>query len=223
MKRAVVIGTGVGGAAVSALVAQRGFSVTVFERSGFEGGKAASYERDGFVCDMGVHFTARGSSGPLGEVARRVGADLRFSEPNPVMRIVTPSRSYDLPQKLLSPLALIKQFMLAGVKLRNIPGAFRVFMQILRIKEERDAAPHDSVPLRDFFLRYTDDEGFYRLMNIFNGLMFVIPEAEASAGDSCGLSLLWPGAGRWDTRSAVSGRSPNRTCRPVNATAARSA
>jgi len=186
MKKAIVIGTGVGGAAVSALLARKGFAVTVFERSGFEGGKAASYERDGFVCDMGIHFTARGSNGPLGEVARRVGADLRFSEPNPVMRIVTPSRSYDLPQSLLSPLALIKQFMVAGVKLRNLPGALRLFMQILRIKEESDAVPHDSVSMRDFLLRYTDDEGFQRLLSIFNMLMFVIPTEEASAGE-----FLW--------------------------------
>jgi len=115
-----------------------------------------------------------------------VGADLRFSEPNPVMRIVTPSRSYDLPQSLLSPLALIKQFMVAGVKLRNLPGALRLFMQILRIKEESDAVPHDSVSMRDFLLRYTDDEGLYRFMNIFSGLMFVVPTEEASAGE-----FLW--------------------------------
>ena len=54
----------------------RDFAVTLFERNDFEGGKSASYEREGFVCDMGVHWTARGSNGPLGEVARRVGADL---------------------------------------------------------------------------------------------------------------------------------------------------
>jgi prolycopene isomerase len=196
MKNAIVIGTGVGGAAVSALLAREGLSVTVFERSSFEGGKAASYEKDGFVCDMGVHYTARGSKGSLGEVARHVGADLRFSEPNPVMRIVTPSRSCDLPQNLLSPLALIKQFMLAGVKVRNLPGAFRVFMQILRIKEEADAIPYDSVPLRDFLLRHTDDEGFQRLVNIFNGLMFVIPETEASTGE-----FLWSFASMAKTAS----------------------
>ena len=51
MKKAIVIGTGVGGAAVSALLARKGLSVTVFERNGFEGGKAASYERDGVILD----------------------------------------------------------------------------------------------------------------------------------------------------------------------------
>ena len=186
MKNAVVIGTGVGGAAVSALLAQKGFSVTVFERNGFEGGKAASYERDGFVCDMGVHFTARGSNGPLGEVARRVNADLRFFEPNPVMRIVTPSRSYDFSPHLLRPLSLVKQALVAGLSPWSLPGALRVFMQILRIREERDAAPHDSVAMRDFLLRYTGDAGFHRLVNIFSGLMFVIPTEEASAGE-----FLW--------------------------------
>ena len=183
MKKAVVIGTGVGGSAISALLAKKGFAVTVFEKNGFEGGKAASYERDGFVCDMGVHFTGRGSNGPLGEVARRVDADLRFSEPDPVMRIVTPSRSYDFSPHLLRPVSLVKQALLAGVKPWNLPGAIRVFMQILRIREERDAAVHDSVSMRDFLLRYTEDEGLFRLVNIFSGLMFVIPLEEASAGE----------------------------------------
>jgi prolycopene isomerase len=196
MKKAVVIGTGVGGAAVSALLAQKGFSVTVFERSGFEGGKAASYERDGFVCDMGVHFTARGSNGPLGEVARRVGADLRFSEPNPVMRIVTPSRSYDFSPYLLRPLSLVKQALVAGVKPWNLPGGLRLFRQILRIREEPDAAVHDSVSVRDFLLRHTDDEGIHRLVNIFSGLMFVIPIEEASAGE-----FLWSFVGMARTGS----------------------
>lgn len=75
-KKVATIGSGIGGAASAALLADKGFSVTLFERNNFEGGKSASYEREGFVCDMGVHWTARGSHGPLGEVARRVGADL---------------------------------------------------------------------------------------------------------------------------------------------------
>ena len=186
MKKAVVIGTGVGGAAVSALLAKKGFAVTVLEKNGFEGGKAASYERDGFVCDMGVHFTGRGSNGPLGEVARRVDADLRFSEPDPVMRIVTSSRGYDFSPHILRPLSLVKQALVAGVKPWNLPGGLRLFRQILRIREERDAAVHDSVSMRDFLLRYTDDEGIHHLMNIFSGLMFVIPIEEASAGE-----FLW--------------------------------
>ncbi len=196
MKKVIVIGTGVGGAAVSALLAQKGFSVTVFERSDFEGGKAASYERDGFVCDMGVHFTARGSNGPLGEVARLVDADLRFCEPDPVMRIVTPSRSYDFSPHLLRPLSLVKQALIAGVKAWNLPGALRLFRQIVNISRERDATVHDSVSMRDFLLRYTGDEGIHRLVNIFSGLMFVIPLEDASAGE-----YLWSFVGMARTGS----------------------
>ena len=195
-KKIVVVGTGVGGAAIAALLSKKGFAVTVFERNNFEGGKAASYERDGFTCDMGVHFTARGSNGPLGEVARLVDADLKFSEPNPVMRIRTPSRQHDFSQNLLSPISLLKQILVTRVQLRNFPGAFRVFLQILRIREERDVTPHDATILRDFLLRYTDDEGFHRLINIFSGLLFVIPTEEASAGE-----FLWSYASMTRTKS----------------------
>ena len=100
-RKVAIIGSGIGGAASAALLADRGFAVTLFERNNFAGGKSASYEREGFVCDMGVHMTPRGSNGPLGEVARRVGADLKFAEPSPIMRIQTATRKVDLPPNFL--------------------------------------------------------------------------------------------------------------------------
>ena len=195
-RKVAIIGSGIGGAASAALLADRGFAVTLFERNDFAGGKSASYEREGFVCDMGVHMTARGSNGPLGEVARRVGADLKFAEPSPIMRIQTATRKVDLPPNFLGLNAIVKLALVAGVKPWNIPGAIRMFMQILRTKEERDAVPYDSVPLRDFLLRYTADKGLHRLLDLFSVLLFVVPNEEASAGE-----FLWSFASMAKARS----------------------
>ncbi|WP_416394747.1 MULTISPECIES: phytoene desaturase family protein [unclassified Curtobacterium] len=52
-RRAVVIGGGISGLASAALLARDGFSVTVLEQRGQLGGRAGSWERDGFRFDTG--------------------------------------------------------------------------------------------------------------------------------------------------------------------------
>jgi len=73
-KKVVVIGTGIGGSGIAALLAKEGAKVLVLERNDYPGGKAATFERDGFRYDTGVHWVARGEKGPLGEISRQVGA-----------------------------------------------------------------------------------------------------------------------------------------------------
>jgi diapolycopene oxygenase len=48
-----IIGAGLGGLAAACTLAARGYSVVLFERNGWLGGKAACLESDGFRFDMG--------------------------------------------------------------------------------------------------------------------------------------------------------------------------
>ena len=48
-----IIGGGLGGLAAACTLAARGYSVVLFERNDWLGGKAAVLERDGFRFDMG--------------------------------------------------------------------------------------------------------------------------------------------------------------------------
>ncbi len=88
-KRIVVVGTGMGGSSVSALLAKEGAEVTVLERNSYPGGKAASFEREGFIYDTGVHWLARGNKGPMGEVASIVGTEIEFVTLNTAMEFTT--------------------------------------------------------------------------------------------------------------------------------------
>ena len=65
-KSVIVIGTGIGGAGVAALLAKEGAKVLVLERNDFPGGKAASFEREGFVYDTGRALGGPGREGPPG-------------------------------------------------------------------------------------------------------------------------------------------------------------
>lgn len=48
-----IIGTGVGGLSLAALLGKRGYDVTVFEKNAELGGRARVWKKDGFVFDMG--------------------------------------------------------------------------------------------------------------------------------------------------------------------------
>src|SRR5450759_1437867 len=55
-KKVVVIGSGPGGAGAAAVLAARGHEVDLLERNPFPGGKCASFEKDGYIVDTGVHM-----------------------------------------------------------------------------------------------------------------------------------------------------------------------
>ena len=52
-RRAVVVGGGISGLASAALLARDGYAVTVLEQRDQLGGRAGSWERDGFRFDTG--------------------------------------------------------------------------------------------------------------------------------------------------------------------------
>ena len=85
----VIIGTGIGGAGISALLAKAGATPVVLERSSIIGGKAGSYERRGFKMEVGIHISPRGKKGPIGDLARMTGADIEFIDKS----LLTPSRA----------------------------------------------------------------------------------------------------------------------------------
>ena len=51
--KAIVIGTGVGGLAISIRLALKGYQVEVFEKNSYPGGKLSAFEKDGFRFDAG--------------------------------------------------------------------------------------------------------------------------------------------------------------------------
>lgn len=65
----IVIGSGIGGLACAAALAQYGRRVLVFERHTVAGGLTHTFERDGFTWDVGVHYL--GQMGP-GQPMRRL-------------------------------------------------------------------------------------------------------------------------------------------------------
>lgn len=113
--RAVVVGSGIGGAAATALLAHAGVPVTLIEKNRRVGGSCSQYEKRGFKIDIGTHMFCRGPVGPLGDVLRRLGrpnaiefrrtrdiSELRFparaGTGEPVLRIPVPAEVHRMPR-----------------------------------------------------------------------------------------------------------------------------
>ena len=80
----IVVGAGVGGSGVAALLAKRGQKVLLLEKNPQVGGKCVSYEKEGFKVPAYVHAFARGSKGNCTALAAQIDEELAFADFNEV-------------------------------------------------------------------------------------------------------------------------------------------
>ncbi len=182
-KKIVVIGTGVGGASVSALLAKEGAEVTVLERNSYPGGKAASFEREGFIYDTGVHWLARGGKGPMGEIADIVGTEIEFVTMETAMEYTTGGRTALLSQNMEDEEALERLFEEIGVLPENREGGYALFKDLARERSPEELEELDEVAFSDYIARFVDDEQLNLVLNGFTAMYMCISSRSASTGE----------------------------------------
>ncbi|MHA1733751.1 MAG: phytoene desaturase family protein [Promethearchaeota archaeon] len=82
-KKVVVIGAGITGLSLAALLLKNGFDVVVYEKRKRVGGRAQVEERDGFTLDMGIHLVRFGAKSSLAKTLEEVRgnqAKLKFKD-----------------------------------------------------------------------------------------------------------------------------------------------
>ena len=100
---AIIVGGGVGGTAIGALLAHRGRKVLLLDKNKTIGGRCTSYTRDGFIIDLGVHLFGVADHGSLGQVCRQVSrpeAIHWLPITNPVLRYKDEINSTELAERL---------------------------------------------------------------------------------------------------------------------------
>lgn len=182
-RKVVVIGTGIGGAGIAPLLAKEGAEVTVLERNGFPGGKAASFEREGFVYDTGVHWIARGERGPLGEIADILGVEIKFKSLDPAMRFTTGGRTVELSHNMEDKEVLEQLFEDLGVLPENREGAMALFEDMSRERTPEELAELDQVSLSDYMAPFVDDDQLNQLIDGFAAAYVCVSRRAASAGE----------------------------------------
>jgi prolycopene isomerase len=192
---AVVIGSGIGGAAATLLLAHAGFRVTLLEKNRRLGGSCSGYEKQGFTIDLGTHMFTRGPAGPLGDVLRRVGedgaidfrrtrdiAELRFSSPHGsgpggYQSVPVPSELRRMPRfayRLARALRL---------SVRDAARAARLLTRILTMTDAEVAA-WDGRTVEDLVRGYVDHAPTLGVFGFLLGLYFILPYWEVSAGEA---------------------------------------
>jgi len=182
-KEVVIIGSGVGGAGVAALLASEGAKVTVLERNPFGGGKAATLEKDGFYYDTGVHWLSRGDNGPLGEISELTGGSLVFCAPDPAIQLTTGDKTIHWARDMGDPGEINKMLENIGVLPENMPGAQAFFNKLAQIPPRKEQEKIDPLSIYDYSKEFVHDRQFTRLITALTAMGVVLPRKEASAGE----------------------------------------
>ncbi|MBU4179348.1 MAG: NAD(P)/FAD-dependent oxidoreductase [Actinobacteria bacterium] len=181
--KVVVIGSGIGGAGCAALLARKGFEVTLLERNEFPGGKGVSFEKDGFIYDTGVHAVGNGEKGPLGEINRIVGGDLEWALIEGGNRIALGDKVAHYPLDFACDDAIRSLIDGIGVRPGNEEDCFICFKKLATIKPASEMEVLDRMPLKDYVDQFTDDPNFHLMLNATCGMLIVLTYYQGSAGE----------------------------------------
>ena len=174
-KTAIVIGSGVAGAGIGALLAHEGYSVKLFEKNNRVGGRFSSETVDGWTLDVGCHLIANCENGTIGEILKICEEPLdkikwRYAH-KPSPKFFYNGQFVKFPQD-------ISKF--------NLPpsafgGLMRLYQDVMKLKpNEIEELNYTSIT--DFVGNYTTDPKVRAMMAYFCGLYFVTDQ-ETSAGE----------------------------------------
>lgn len=175
VQRVVVIGSGVAGAGIGALLAHEGYRVQLFEKNRLIGGRFSSERVDGWTLDVGCHLIANCQKGTIGEI-------LRICE-EPMDKIQWKYARKPSPKFFYN--GQFVNFPRDVSKFKFSPSAFGGLMQLYQdvmklTPTEIEALSYTSIT--DFVGKYTTDPKVRAMMAYFCGLYFVTDQ-ETSAGE----------------------------------------
>jgi len=100
MKKATIIGAGLGGLTVGALLAKSGYRVTLLEQHTIVGGCATTFKRGDFTCEVGLHEMNGVYSDPIIiDIFKKLGVydHIEFVKPNEFFSVITKNGKFIMP------------------------------------------------------------------------------------------------------------------------------
>lgn len=171
----VIVGGGIGGTAIGALLASGGQRVVLVDKNSIIGGRCASYVRDGFTVDVGVHLFGLSNNGPLGEVCNRCG------DPDAIEWVLARRPGVGVHFKgQTQPLS--RSTMMENVNKDNIGPLANLMVSLVQMKDE-ELNKLWYVPLREWVSRFTTDQEAHAFFAMLCGIYFCITPSEASTAE----------------------------------------
>ncbi|HOL17030.1 MAG TPA: NAD(P)/FAD-dependent oxidoreductase, partial [Bacillota bacterium] len=193
----IIVGAGITGLQLGALLAADGEKVLVCEKSSRVGGRAAVMEKEGFMVDYGIHVVRYGPQSALAETCRRIGREVKFLP-------LGPSYVLDYDGKIKVFPTGPKAFLTS--KLFSFGERLKVLAMFSKIRKgNHEVLMQTSVA--DWMAEHNISGGLKRYFHLVSGSMLVCPFVEkASAGEmltnmkkvlEVGVSVMYPQGG-WD-------------------------
>lgn len=191
MKKIIIIGSGIGGSGIGALIATSIKSkITLFEQNNWIGGRCGSYTKVDklgrkWLCDVGTHIFGNCDNGFLGEILNRIGKadEVKWAycrDPGPRINMMGNVFSFGL-KKISEKNGAIKK------ERKPSKSKKRGFKEILDEISYDDTYNYDDVPLINYLKQEKLDAFMYTLQA---GLMFGTKPTETSAGEFLRCSKL---------------------------------
>lgn len=168
----IIIGGGVGGTAIGAILASKGFKTLLIEKNNFLGGRCSTYEKDGFKLDVGVHMFGRTSRGPHGTVLNMIEMQDAINwvlcrDPGP--RWFYQGKFWKFPREL-------KEL----IPLSDFSNLMKMFREVMKMKNFDE---FETQSAKSLLSQYTDNNLVHTFVNIISMLYFVVPYNETSASE----------------------------------------
>jgi len=201
----VIVGAGICGLELGAMLAHDGLRVLVLEKQNRIGGRAFLWRKDGFLVDNGVHLIRFGPKSSTAAVFRHLGLELAFTDLGPSYVLDEDGQVKDFPT---SPKGLLTTRLMT---VRERLSALKVLIQVKR------GNPEDllDTPVSVWLDRMGLQGGVRRYLTLVTASMQVCPFTDrASAGEMLlnfqsvlkkGKSVMYPARGWGHIYDALAG------------------
>ena len=167
---AIIVGSGIGGVGVGAMLANAGWKILVLEKNQKVGGRCTSIERDGYRLDLGVHLFVNGFNGQLEHICQKAGI------PNSIEWV-------KLTRSFLQVGDEIKNYnrrnMVEATPANKRENFEKLFKEIIRLTDsELDRLWY--TPLEQWVSRFTDDPMTHTIIDGLVCQYFCVPASVAS-------------------------------------------
>ncbi|MEG2934323.1 MAG: NAD(P)/FAD-dependent oxidoreductase [Gordonibacter sp.] len=168
---ALILGSGMGGLATGLLLAHKGKRVAILEKNSRPGGRFTSFERDGFMLDLGVHIISRGKNGPATTCLESTGLEspIDWMVIRPVQS--TGGKIFKFPRDLEG-----------MVPDEDLKAVIQFVTDVKGLSEEEIMALND-ITLEEYLNRYTTNNIVHSCVSRVGDVYLVCPEWVASAGE----------------------------------------
>lgn len=191
----IIIGGGLGGLSAAAILSNSGYKILLVEKSKNLGGRFSSYERNGFITDVGTHIITRCTTGPYNEVLKRshyphrIDFQLLTKENPPTIRFY--NKEVILPYKQFISLDELSRVLVElDFNSEEQKKTANLLSRIISISLKR-THKYDDIDFKTFINQYSINKKTVSLVGSLAMPLFGIPYWEISAGEAIRALQNW--------------------------------